>query len=122
MFDQLARPASPYGIPERRYFISATFNVAAILLVDAKLLYRYAARFPILAGVPLAVVMVTLVVLWIYSFQTYRRIHIARATPNLSADEDAALVQRYQTQMKCLMLPASILMMLFFAVYALLLL
>jgi hypothetical protein len=116
MFDQLARPASPYGIPERHVFIAATLNVAAILLVDAKLLYRYAARFPILAGVPLAAVMVALVVLWIYSFQTYRRIHRARATPSLGADEDAALMQLYKTQMQCLMMPAVILMLLFSAI------
>ena len=122
MFDQLARPASPYGIPERRYFISASVYVAAALMVDAKLLYLYAARFPILAGVPLAAVMVALIVLWIYGFQTYRRIHRGRAAPSFSADEDTALVQLYNTQMKRLMIPALTLMMLFSAVYALLLL
>jgi hypothetical protein len=56
---------------------------------------------------------VTLVLLWIYSFQTYRRIQRARATPSLSADEDASLVQRYKTQMKRLTGPTAILMLLF---------
>ena len=121
MFDQLARPAHPYHSPERRYFAMASLYPGATVMVSAALLYRYAARFPILAGVPLAAVMVTLVVLWIYSFQTYRRIQRARATPSLSADEDAALVLRYKTQMQRLMLPASILMMLFAAINALLL-
>jgi hypothetical protein len=120
MFDQLARPANPLYSPERRYFITASLYLVAIVMVGAKLLYRYAARFPILVGVPLAAVMVALVVLWIYSFQTYRRIQRARATPSLSADEDAALVERYKTQMKRLMGPAAILMLLFAAINLLL--
>jgi hypothetical protein len=121
MFEQWARPASPYAIPEPRYFIPASFSVVAAVMVDAKLLFRYAARFPILAGVPLAAMIVALLVLWIYVLQTYRRIRTARATPSLSADEDAALVQRYQTQMKRLMMPALSLMMLFCALNLLLL-
>jgi hypothetical protein len=121
MFDQLARPASPYGIPERHVFIPASFSVLATVMVGAKLLYRYAARFPILAGVPLAAVMVTLVVLWIYSFQTYRRIRTARATRSLSADEDAAIALRYKTQMQRLMIPTVTLMMLLAGINAFLL-
>jgi hypothetical protein len=121
MFDQLARPANPYYSPERRYFIMASLYPLATLMVGAKLLYRYAARFPILAGVPLAAVMLALVVLWIYSFQTYRRIQTARATPSLSADEDAALVELYKTQMQRLIGPAAILMLLFAATNMLLL-
>jgi hypothetical protein len=120
MFDQLARPANPLYSPERRYFIMASLYPVATVMVGAKLLYRYGARFPTLAGVPLAAAMVALVVLWIYSFHTYRRIQRARATPSLSADEDAALVERYKTQMKRLMGPAAILMLLFAAINLLL--
>jgi hydrogenase-4 membrane subunit HyfE len=121
MFDQLARPASPYSIPERRIFVPASLSVLATVMVGAKLLYRYAPRFPILVGVPLAAVMGALVVLWICTFKTYRRIHRARATPSLSADEDAALLQRYKTQMQCLMLPTLALAMLFVVIRSLLL-
>jgi hypothetical protein len=89
--------------------------VTAAVVADVRLLVLYAARFPVLAGVPLGAVSVALVVMWIYGFRTYRRIQTVRAAPGLSADGDAALVQRYETQMRRLMRPTLILMLLFAA-------
>jgi hypothetical protein len=60
-------------------------------------------------------------VLWIYGFQTYRRIRRTRAQPSLNADEDTALALRYKIQMQRLMMPASILMVLFAGINLLLL-
>ena len=92
-------------------WLTGDIYVAATVLVDAKLFLLYAARFPVLAGVPLGAVAVALLAMWTYSFQTYRRVQKARSA-GASAADYSDLAQHYKSQMQRLMVPTSVLVLL----------
>jgi uncharacterized membrane protein len=106
MLEETPRPPSPFENPTLRYFSALSAYVLATAVIAVRLLVLYARRFPFLAGIPLCVMLLILAVAWVQVFQTYRRVLKARE----SSEEKAALLVRYKTRTRRLMVPTFALM------------